>query len=178
MFNRAKRTENKIGIQTYAFDLQEEIMIYSYLYGVHTHLHKKLSDNKKYSCYSDWKAYIQNKYHEYDKNKLINFHNYLIHRKENLRITNDINHSFTSAIIAAIVGNYLLRFAEEMSDLTQLLTVPWKSLIITIFSGCITFGLGYFLYYVVKSWIYNNTNKMLFDDYIKILDEMIKQNEE
>ena len=65
-----------------------------------------------------------------------------------------------------------------MSDLTQLLTVPWESLIITIFSGCITFGLGYFLYYVVKSWIYNNTNKMLFDDYIKILDEMIKQNEE
>lgn len=170
------------------YNEDEELLIYYFLCrekGLLRFKLRKLNETLRFRSYKSWKRYINDKYRD-KVHYLDEFIRFLKHERSNVSFTHNIFYAILMPIVASLFTyiSFENNFLEQLIDLVtnimnqENIGVILKNLAIVIPAFLyILFIIFYLAYTVIKLIGCQEVKKTFFDDYIEILEEMIKHNE-
>lgn len=173
---REKRISDNIGKTQFNFDIQLERGIYSYLYGIRASKNSKkfLDEQFKFCFYSDWKKYIQNKYKNYDCEKLNNFRKYLCQKIRNEKPAFEYWKMSIPVLMSVIISQLTEMIRNILnirySTTSFFIVATWLSVIIVMILPVI-----YIVYSLIAVLWDSNADKDLLEDYIEVIDILIDE---
>lgn len=129
-----KRTNKEYETDTFCFDVQKEMAIYTYLCKDRMNRKQKkfLTDDTKFNEYKSWKRYLISRYDVYSKDCLTEFSRYLNGSLRESNKANNFNQSICISYIAAGISVVVTRICtyveiikEQMfSIVVEMLFIP------------------------------------------------------
>lgn len=175
MGKKGVRTLYSVGKEDYDFDYKYEKNVYDYwCCNIKDKNVRKLHENHKFSTYKQWENYINKKYEDYTKDRLINFSKYINTHIRSIKPNREYWNLITPILLTLIIA----QIPDVIIDLSELNMVGAGIiecvivvLLIFIFIIIIFIPIKKILDYI---W-YNNEDESFLNDYKQIVDEMIRK---
>lgn len=171
---RYRRELNQIGKSKYDFIVNDEKNYYCYLscLPMDKKERDRLENEYRFDSYKSWKAYVRDKYKEYDTDKLIEFSRYLNQRIRGV----ESNYAYWNTFIPIIL-TLLLTEMFEISINIKFDSADYPSWFKVVAYIICLIVLGVPIGIMIKNTLEpvrdNNIEEYLYKDYKEIIDEMI-----
>lgn len=162
------------GLENFDFDYSKELAIYKYMVGLPLTKEEygKVCEHNRFNTYTTWKKRIYKHYDEMELFTLIEFRRHLIQRKRNKKTTNTVFTVMMSATTSCVL-TYLFDCIKTMDTLQQSYGLWW----IVCFLPLVVALIVLMLYFLIKPYWNENTERTFCTDYIEIIDEIISKKE-
>lgn len=176
---KQKRTLIDMGDKNYDFILKRERIIYSYLCCKYINKKemKKIEENLKFQSYKEWKEYITKKYNKCDVDSLVEFRRLLNQLKRNIAPSS----TYLGFCFPAVLALILSKSADMLWSLNinEVELTDWR--VFAIYAIVYIFAIGLvmipvmgILLAIIFPIMNNDLEENLYNDYIEVIDELIK----
>ena len=176
---RNKRTLKDIGKNSFNFDYIKERDIYSYLWCNNlVRRWKKPEKEFRFESYKEWKAYVVSKYDKYNRDSLVEFRKLLSQSKKN----NESNRTYLGYCLPAVLALVLSKSIDMLMnvDIRAMELVNWSDIISWLAAYLVVvimvmIPVAFFLFIIIFPIVKYDLEDNMYDDYMKILDEIIEK---
>lgn len=189
--NRRKNQKIKlgeIGKEKYDFDFLKEKNVYSYLsyYRMDKKYKDSLTDELKFDSYKKWETYVEQKYENYDVDKLEEFNRYLNLSIRNTKYSRTYWGIVIPVLLAVLISPFfeifMSIFANERVDVgvtagfwELCLAVGITTLANLFVILILVAGIVFIIFYFIEPLSVNNVDYYFLTDYKEIIEDLINK---